>query len=210
MVQIQAISKAITTLGELKERFNVVPTARDDFFPEWHQDLPELSPVELDTLDQIYSRYQRHRERSRLAEGTVNQLLVSPLLILAGLYDEPFFVTTESSLTLEIEARDEILRGRIDTLVIQQQFWVLVVESKDSLSFTLGLPQLMAYMMGNPNLDQAVYGMVTSGDEFLFVKMLTQDVPQYDLSNVFYLPIPRRNQLREVLQILKQIRLVML
>jgi hypothetical protein len=34
---------------------------------------------------------------------------------------------------LLLEDRDEMLRGRIDTLIIQQQLWVLVVESKSIL-----------------------------------------------------------------------------
>jgi hypothetical protein len=68
----------------------------------------------------------------------------------------------------------------------------------------------MAYMMANPNPESPVYGLVTNGDEFMFIKMLTQEVPQYDLSNVFSLLIPRCNQLGDILQILKQIRRVML
>ncbi len=210
MIKTLPISKTITTLADLEQRFNLSPTTDDQFFTEWQQNLPDLTPVELETIDQIYNRFLRHRKSSALAEGTVNQLLVSPLLTIAGLYDEPFFVTSEPTITLEVESRDEILRGRIDTLIIQKQLWVLVVESKDSLSFTIGLPQAMAYMMANPHPERFVYGMITSGDEFIFIKMMTEGSPQYDLSNVFYLLLPRRNQLRDVLQILKQIRLIML
>jgi len=167
MIKTRPSSKTITTLADLQQRFNLSPTTDDQFFTEWQQNMPDLTSVELETIDQIYNRFLRHRERSTLAEGTVNQLLVSPLLTLAGLYDEPFFVTTEPSITLELESRDEILRGRIDTLIIQKQLWVLVVESKDSLSFSIGLPQAMAYMMANPHPESPVYGIVTSGDEFI-------------------------------------------
>ena len=103
MIKTRPISKTITTLADLKQRFNLSPTTDDQFFTEWQQNLPDLTSVELATIDQIYNRFLRHRERSTLAEGTVNQLLVSPLLTLAGLYDEPFFVTTEPSITLELE-----------------------------------------------------------------------------------------------------------
>lgn len=44
----------------------------------------------------------------------------------------------------------------------------------------------------------------------MFIKMLTQGLPQYDLSNVFSLLIPRRNQLQEILQIQRQIRQIMI
>jgi hypothetical protein len=124
---------------------------------------------------------------------------------LAGLYDEPFFVTTEPSVELELEDRDEILRGRIDTLVIAQKLWVLVVESKSTIAFSVGLPQALTYMIANPNPQRPVYGLVTNGDEFMFIKMLTEGTPQYDFSNVFSLLLPRRNQLYEILRILKQV-----
>ncbi len=137
-------------------------------------------------------------------------MLISPLLTLAGLYDEPFYVTTEASVELEVEEEDEILRGRIDTLVIAQQLWVLVVESKSTIAFPVALPQVMTYMMANPNPESPVYGLIGNGDEFMFIKMLTEGVPQYDLSNIFSLLLPRRNQLEDILRILKQIAKIML
>ncbi|WP_205127671.1 MULTISPECIES: hypothetical protein [Okeania] len=70
---------------------------------------------------------------------------------------------------------------RVDTLVIAQQLWVLLVESKSTIGFSVALPQLMTYMMANPNPERPVYGMISSGDEFMFVKMLTAGVPQYDV-----------------------------
>ncbi len=209
MVQTYPISKTIATLADLKQRFNLSPTDNDLFFQEWQQDLPQLTAQEQENLDQIQRRFLRHRKRSPLAEGVINQLLIGPLLTLAGLYDEPFYVTTEASVELEVEEKDEILRSRIDTLVIAQQFWVLIVESKSTIAFPVALPQLMTYMMANPNPELPVYGLISNGDEFMFIKMLTGGVPQYDLSNIFYLLLPRRNQLYDVLSILKQIAKIM-
>ena len=209
MVQTYSVSKTISTFADLKQRFNLSPTENDFFFREWQQDLPGLTDRECETLDQIKRRFKRHRERGDLAEGVINQLLISPLLTLAGLYDELFYVTTEQSVELEVEEGDEILRGRIDTLVIAQQLWVLVVESKSTMSFSVALPQAMTYMMANPNPQRPVYGWIGNGDEFMFIKMLTQGVPQYDLSNIFSLLLPRRNQLQDILKILKQIAKIM-
>lgn len=205
MVQTYPISKTITPLADLEERFNLTPTQNDQFFTEWYQNLPELTSQELATLEAIKKRFERHRKRGSLAEGVIDQLLISPLLTLAGLYDDPFYVTTESSVTLEIEDRDEILKGRIDTLVIAQKFWILVVKSKATIAFSVALPQVMTYMMSNPNPQYPVYGLITNGDEFMFIKMLTEETPQYDFSNIFSLLIPRRNQLQDILQILKRI-----
>lgn len=210
MTQSLAISKNILTMAAVQQRFGLVASSDPLFFSEWASNLPELTPVEIDTLNQIKARFDRHRNQGPLAEGTINQLLISPLLTSASLYDEPSFVSTEPSLEIELEDEGEILRGRIDTLIIQQQFWVLVVESKSTIAFSLALPQAMTYMMANPHPDRPVYGLITNGDEFMFIKMLTQGLPQYDLSNVFSLLIPRRNQLHDILQILKQIRQIML
>lgn len=197
-------------MADLQERFGVVPNQDEDFFSEWAKDLPVLTSTEKDALDQIKARFDRHRNQGTLAEGTTNQLLTSPLLTLAGLYDEPFFVSTEPSLEIELKDRDEVLRGRIDTLIVQRQFWALVIESKSTIAFSIALPQAMAYMMTNPNPSVPVYRLITNGDEFMFIKMLVQGLPQYDLSDVFSLLIPRRNQLYSILQVLKQIQKTML
>jgi hypothetical protein len=210
MVQTKPISKTITSLDDLEERFNLRPTENEQLFPEWHQDLPELTDTETTTLDQIRNRFLRHRKRGSLAEGTINHLVISPLLTLASLYDEPFFVTTEPEVELLLEDRDELLRGRIDTLIIQEQLWVLVVESKSTIAFSVALPQALTYMRGNPNPERPVYGLITNGDEFQFIKLLIQDNPQYDLSNIFSLLLPHRNQLYDIMRVLKQIRQIML
>ncbi len=205
MVQTVAIAKAITSMAELRERFNLTPTDNDQFFREWFQDLPELTIEEKTTLDKVKHRFFRHRNRGQLAEGTVNLLLVSPLLELAGFYDDPFFITTEPQVEILIEDRDELLRGRIDTLVIQQRLWVLVIESKRSISFEAGIPQALTYMMGNPNPEKPVYGMVTDGGLFMFTKLLKQDPPQYDFSDIFSLLLLRQNKLYDILRVLKRI-----
>jgi len=209
MVQAKPISKTITSLDDLEERFNLLPTENEQFFSEWNQDLPQLTDTETTTLDQIRNRFLRHRKRGSLAEGTINHLVISPLLTLAGLYDEPFFITTEPEVELLLENRDELLRGRIDTLIVQQQLWVLVVESKSTIAFSVALPQVLTYMMGNPNPQRPVYGLITNGDEFQFIKLLIQDNPQYDLSNIFSLLLPHRNQLYDIMRVLKQIRQIM-
>jgi hypothetical protein len=66
-----------------------------------------------------------------------------------------------------------LLRGRIDTLVIQEELWVLVVESKQSISMAAAIPQALTYMIGNPHPEKPVYGMVTDGDLFMFTKLLS-------------------------------------
>jgi hypothetical protein len=86
---------------------------------------------------------------------------------------------------------------------------VLIIESKSTIAFPVALPQIMTYMMANPNPQIPVYGLIGNGDEFMFIKMLTQGIPQYDFSNIFSLLLPQRNQLEDILQILKQIAKIM-
>jgi len=205
MVQSLAISRAITTTAEVEEKFNLTPADHDQFFTEWFQDLPDLTDEEKASLDKVKHRFYRHRRRGELAEGTVNLLLVSPLLEMAGFFDEPFLIKTEPQVEILLEDRDELLRGRIDTLVIQERLWVVVVESKRSISFEAGVPQALAYMMGNPNPEKPVYGMVTDGNLFISIKLLKQDQPQYDFSDTFSLFLLRQNKLYDILRILKRI-----
>lgn len=205
MVQSLAISQAITSIADVEERFHLAPTDNDQFFTEWFQDLPELTENEKASLDKVRHRFFRHRRQRELAEGTVNLLLVSPLLELAGFYDQPFLITTEPQVEILIEDRDEILRGRIDPLVIYQRLWVLVVESKRSISVAAAIPQALTYMMENPNPEKPVYGMVCDGDLFMFIKLLQQNPPQYDFSDTFSLLLLRQNKLYDILRVLKQI-----
>lgn len=44
----------------------------------------------------------------------------------------------------------------------------------------------------------------------MFTKMLTSELLQYDLSDIFSLLIPRRKKLHNIFQVLKQIQQIML
>ncbi|BDI15382.1 hypothetical protein ANSO36C_11840 [Nostoc cf. commune SO-36] len=119
-------------------------------------------------MDVVRRRYLYHRAGGDLLKGTVILLLVSPILALSGFYDPPFKIKAESSVELTLDDGEEILRGRIDVLVLQDQLWVMVLESKKTtLSVWSAVPQALAYMMANPNPSKAVFGMVTNGDDLL-------------------------------------------
>ncbi len=204
MVQA-AITKRITTLNQVEAKFNLRRTEDEQFFTEWFADLPELTQEEQTTLDQIKARYRYHRANGPLAEGAVNLIVVSRLLELAGFYDPPFKLLAEVSVEITTEVEDEILRGRLDFLVVLDQFWVVVIEAKHTdLDIELAIPQTLAYMIATPHPDRAAFGMVTNGSSFVFLKLTQQALPQYDISEVFSL-LPRRNQLYEVLQVLKRV-----
>ena len=61
-------------------------------------------------------------------------------------------------------------------------------------------------MLGNPQLSQPLYGLVTDGDLFMFVKLMQEKTEIiYDFSEPFSLLVARRHKLYQILQILKNI-----
>ncbi|MBE9079158.1 type I restriction endonuclease subunit R [Romeria aff. gracilis LEGE 07310] len=200
-----AITEAIKTLAEAERRFSLSRTEDEAFFSEWQTGLPELSQAEKVALDELRRRYLYQRSEGQLLEGTVTLLLASPLLAIAGFYDPPFKVRAEESVQLTLDDGEEVLQGRIDVLVLLDQLWVVVLESKKTaLSVWAALPQTLAYLMANPQPEQPSFGMVTNDDDILFVKLATRSQPQYALSRVFA-PFTSAGELYSTLQILQRI-----
>ena len=202
MVKSLSISKTIVSLADLHARLGLWRSGDRNFFTEWSEGLSELNESQQQALDRMKRRFDRHRDQGLLTEGTINLLLVAPLLELAGFYDEPFWVKAERSVEILLpqdEAEDEVLRGRIDALVIQDQFWVLVVESKRTLSFAAAIPQALTYMMATPDRSKPIFSLVTDGDIFIFIK-LDRSSGEYDLSDTFSLLFNQENKLYGVLK----------
>ncbi|MDJ0797314.1 MAG: type I restriction enzyme HsdR N-terminal domain-containing protein [Calothrix sp. MO_167.B12] len=210
MSQTVAITEAITTIKEAETRFGLVRVEDEQFFTEWFEGLPSITDAEKVSLDVLRRRYIYHRGEGDLLEGTVMLLVVSPLLALAGFYDPPFKIKAESSVELVLDDGEEILRGRIDVLVLQNQLWVVVLESKKTtLSVWSAVPQALAYLMASPRGNKPVFGMVSNGDDVLFIKLTQAGTPQYNLSRVFALFTSKR-ELYAILQVLKVIGRVIL
>ncbi|MGL5195273.1 MAG: restriction endonuclease subunit R, partial [Chroococcales cyanobacterium] len=164
-----------------------------------------LTASEQQILDKIQQKYFYQLSDGQLGEETIKLIVLSPLLYLAGFFEPPFRFTTEPTVQITAERDEIIYRGRIDALVLLERLLVVVIESKEtSFSLEMALPQTLAYMLAHPTPQRPVFGMVTNGGNFIFVKLQHQDFPEYELSSVFSL-LPRRNQLYEVLQILKRL-----
>jgi hypothetical protein len=200
-----AITEAITTIAEAERRFNLSRTEEEAFFLEWQTRLPNLSNLEQTGVDELRRRYLYQRSEGHLLEGTVTLLLASPLLTLAGFYDPPFRVRAAESVQLTLNDGEEVLQGRIDVLVLLNQLWVVMLESKKTaLSVWAALPQTLAYLMATPQPEQPSFGMVTNGDDILFVKLVQGVQKIYALSRVFA-PFTSSQELYTALQILKRI-----
>ncbi|MEM8637998.1 MAG: type I restriction endonuclease subunit R [Cyanobacteria bacterium P01_G01_bin.54] len=203
-MQTLAIERSLKTLAQLQTEFGLQRAEAADFFEEWLRGLPSLTAEEQTALDQIRSQFLYQFSEQRLGEETIKLIVLSPLLQLAGFYDPPFQFRAEETIYLEIEADERRYRGRIDALILQERFWVVAIESKET-GFSLGLaiPQLLAYLLASPNGDRPVYGMVTNGESFVFTKVQGSATPRYEMSDVFSV-LPRQNRLYDVLQILKR------
>ncbi len=140
-----------------------------------------------------------------LLENTVKMVVLSPLLDLAGFYLPPFRIRSEPSIEISLEEEGMIIKGQMDVLALCDQFWVVVIESKQAaFSLEVARSQLMTYMLANPHPDQPTYGLLTNGNSFLFVKLISGDTPQYALSRLFYILNPG-NDLYHVLSVLKRL-----
>lgn len=198
----QTIQARNLTLHDVKVKFDLRLASDDQFFREWRDELP-LTDLEKRSLDQVKADYLYLAEYPML-ESIVKMVVLSPLLALAGFYRPPFRVTAETPVEISAEDEGEIVQGRIDVLVLQNQLWVLVIEAKKSqFSLEPAIPQALAYMMANPNLDRPAFGFVTNGSNFIFIKLTKQDTPQYALSDEFTLR--RENDLYNVLSVLKRL-----
>lgn len=201
-----AITDAILTLAEAERRFRLTRTEEEAFFPEWQAGLPDVSPAEQTALRELRRRSLYQRSQGQLLEGTVMLLLASPLLAIAGLYDPPFQVRAEESVRLVLNDGEAVLQGRIDVLVLLDRVWVVVLESKKTtLSAWTALPQTLAYLMANPQPETPSFGVVTNGDDLLFVKLTQTEPPRYGVSRPFS-PFLAEQELSNALRILKQIR----
>ncbi|OCQ97028.1 restriction endonuclease subunit R [Nostoc sp. MBR 210] len=206
---VQVVQAQNIGLAYLEERFSLQISEDERFFTEWLENLPSVTTLDQQYLDRVKANFLSLVKRPPILENAVKMVVISPLLDLAGFYREPYAIATEESVEITVEDAEEIVRGRIDVLVIQEQFWLLVIESKRaSLSLLEAIPQALVYMLGSSNTDKPVFGLVTNGEDFQFIKLIKYDKPQYALSDKFTLS-RRENELYKVLQILKKLSQVL-
>jgi hypothetical protein len=198
------------TLHDLKNKFSLRRVEEDLFFPEWKNDLPEIPLEDKKVLDKIKAGYFNLIEYPPTIEDTVKMAVLGPLLNLAGFYLPPFHIQAEASVHLSLTDEDIAIEGKIDVLVLKEQFWIMVIESKRvAFSVETGLAQILAYMMANPHPERSGFGLITNGGSFLFIK-LKRDLQkaQYATSGIFELRNPG-NDLYSVLGIMKRLALVL-
>ena len=202
---VQTIQAKNVTLEELQTIFSLQFVQDEDFFREWQDELPEITDFQKQQLNQIKSGYFNLLEHPPLLEKTISLSIVSPLLFTGEFYLQPFYIKPEKSVEISEEDEGVIIKGCLDTLVLKDQLWLMVIESKRvSFSIEAGLAQILAYLLGNPNPEKPSYGMIATGGSFMFVKLVNGETPRYGTSDLFGIS-NRTNNLHDVLRILKRL-----
>jgi hypothetical protein len=144
-----------------------------DFFS-----LEPLSELEQQEILKIRTDFRRYLSAGKVSEELVKFLVLSPLMRLAGFFDIPIVLTMEDSIAIEVEDADTLIKGRLDVLAVNQpdaelaaaQFWILVVEAKNSaIDPWAGLPQLLTYAYKSLQQQSSVWGLTTNGRNYQFV-----------------------------------------
>jgi hypothetical protein len=192
-------------LRYLIDNFGLQRVRNSEFFREWQENLPEVTDSEKQLLDRVQDIYFNLVDTPPVLENAVKLTIISPILFIAGLYESPFHVKAEKSIAIQEEDEGRIIEGRIDILIMKANLWVTVIESKQlSFSTDEALAQLLTYMLADPNPETPTFGMISTGANFSFVKLVRGETPQYALSPEFVIRNPG-NELYRVLQILKRL-----
>ncbi|MEQ8468725.1 type I restriction endonuclease [Coleofasciculus sp. E1-EBD-02] len=201
----QTLAAREITLHELETKFCIQLVEDDQFFREWQDNLPEITDAEKERLDRVKLSYQNLTKYPPLLENTVKMVVLSPLLDLADFYLHPFHIKSEKSVAIAAEDEGVIVRGEIDVLALLEQVWLVVIESKKAaFSLDVGKPQLLAYMLSNPDREKPAYGLITNGSSFRFIKLVKGETTRYAVSKLFDIFNPG-NELYSVLSVLKRL-----
>lgn len=191
------------TLHDVEAKFNLQSESGPQFFVEWQVPPLALSDYQRQVLDQAQANF-KYLIAYPVHEELVKMVVLSPLLSVAGFYQHPFRPVAEQTIEIEVTAEDEIIRGRIDILVLNEQLWVTIVEAKGpQFSWHVGLPQALTYMVSGEQPHPTRFGLISNGTDFIFIKLQT-DTGQYGLSQVYSLFNPN-NDLYQVVSILKSV-----
>jgi hypothetical protein len=200
----QTLQARNVTIRDLVDQFGLQLVRDRAFFSEWKEDLPDVTEQEKQTLDVVQAGLLNLMQYPPYLEKVVQISVLSPLLLLAGFFLNPFQIRAEQSTEICTEDEGVVIRGQLDLVVLKERFWVLVIESKGfACSLDVAMAQLISYMLANSELEKPCFGLLMNGSSFRFVKLL-KNPSRYGLSNQFNI-LDEGNQLYPVLQIMKRL-----
>jgi hypothetical protein len=205
MVPVTAITKAILNFRDIQDKLGLQRTDNPEFFPEYRDPLPQPTNQEILALNRLAQQYLAYLEEGEVSEGTLNIILLSPLLDTLGLCDPPYRIRGETWVEVQTQVDTEAgkitLEGRIDALTVQDDFWLVVIEGKrGGFNVLRAVPQAIAYMAATPHPNRPIFGLVTNGYDYLFVKL---EGGEFALSHNFTLLSEADSNLLRVAQVLK-------
>ncbi|HEY9897387.1 MAG TPA: restriction endonuclease subunit R [Candidatus Sericytochromatia bacterium] len=201
---VQTLQARNVNIRDLIDQFGLQMVRDRHFFTEWQEDLPEPTDQEKQLLDKVRDGFFNLMQYPPYLEKAVQVSVLSPLLLLADFFLHPFQIKTEQSTEIVSEDEGVIIRGQLDLIVLKEQFWVLVIESKGfAYSPESGLAQLLSYMLANSETEKPGFGLLMNGFDFRFIKLL-KNPARYGLSNQFNI-LNDGNELYSVLQIMKRL-----
>lgn len=164
---VQTIQAKNVTLRDLIDNFGLQLVRDNQFFREWQDNLPAVTDSEKQLLDRVVDGFINLLNYPPVLEDVVRMSVLDPLLFIGGFYLPPFHVKSEQSVEITTEDEGTLITGSLDALVLKERLWILVVEFKRvSISVEEGLPQILSYMLGSPDLDQPCFGIITNGSLF--------------------------------------------
>lgn len=167
---------------------------------------PEINQEEKRLLDELKDQYIDSLVEDILVKNYNKSEVLTTLIKLAGFLSPPFKLEYENSIEITLNTKDGIINGYIKSILIQQQLWIPIFDSK----FTDFLEELAThytrdYIADKQPTCKSLFIMATDGKKFLFKCVLfKQREQEHDWSNLFSFS-PSSNKLYGVLLALKRI-----
>jgi len=127
---VQILQAKEVTFRDLINHFQLQFIEDEHFFGEWQQDLKAISEQEKELLDKIKTGYFNLLNYPPFLETSVRMTVLDPLLFIGNFYLFSFQIKAEESVEIITEDQDLIIKGRLDTLILKEQLWVMIIESK--------------------------------------------------------------------------------
>ncbi len=97
---VQTIPARDISLYELEEKFGLQLATDTNLLTEWAENLPNLTDNEKQAIARVKSNYLNLNQHRLMSEEAVKMVVLSPLLDLAGFYQPPFEIETETIVLL--------------------------------------------------------------------------------------------------------------
>jgi len=97
---VQTIPARDISLYELEEKFGLQLATDTNLLTEWAENLPNLTDNEKQAIARVKSNYINLTKHRLMSEEAVKMVVLSPLLDLAGFYQPPFEIETETIVLL--------------------------------------------------------------------------------------------------------------